>query len=139
MSTKVRDRIRRELIKFAEQHHTAITPREIHLMAGVAADAAGRVDLPEHIQSVGETLTSRQRMLLRMVAGGLSDQEISRRAAVAVPTVQREIDKIVQRLGAVNRPHAVAVAFARGLLKTGQIRIPDVQVYAKPGPKAGVA
>lgn len=130
------ERIERALLVFADRHALQLTRRDVRWLAGVAADAAQHVDLPEHVQAIGETLTPRHLMLLRMVANGLSDQVISRRTAKAVPVIAREIATIVHRLGAVDRPHAVAVAIARGLIRPEQIRVPAVQMYAKPGPRS---
>lgn len=56
------------------------------------------------------SLTRRERECLRYSAEGLTAKEIARRLDRAVPTVTLHLNSAVQKLGARNRVHAVALA-----------------------------
>lgn len=58
----------------------------------------------------------REREVLRFGAEGATDQEISERLAVAVPTLRTYWLRIRKKLGAVNRTHAIALAVAGSLI-----------------------
>jgi DNA-binding CsgD family transcriptional regulator len=55
-------------------------------------------------------LTERQAQVLRAVSNGSSMEEISHELALSVNTVKTHVRNAVQRLGARDRAHAVAVA-----------------------------
>jgi DNA-binding NarL/FixJ family response regulator len=61
-------------------------------------------------------LSSREAEVLALTAEGLTDQEIAARLLVARSTVMSHIKHILAKLEAVNRTHAVAVGFRRGLI-----------------------
>ncbi len=54
----------------------------------------------------------REREVLRLGAQGATDQDISERLAIAVPTLRTYWLRIREKLGAVNRTHAIALAVA---------------------------
>jgi LuxR family transcriptional regulator, maltose regulon positive regulatory protein len=62
------------------------------------------------------TLTDRQVEVLRLVAEGLSDQQIADRLVLSPHTVHRHVANIYTRLGCSSRPAAVAEAARQGLL-----------------------
>lgn len=64
----------------------------------------------------GAALTGRERATLRLMAEGLSNQQVSRRLAVSVETVKTHVTNILAKLHAGNRTHAVVVAYETGLL-----------------------
>jgi LuxR family transcriptional regulator, maltose regulon positive regulatory protein len=61
-------------------------------------------------------LTERQVEVLRLVAEGLSDQQIADRLVLSPHTVHRHVANIYTRLGCSSRPAAVAEAARQGLL-----------------------
>jgi DNA-binding CsgD family transcriptional regulator/tetratricopeptide (TPR) repeat protein len=61
-------------------------------------------------------LSPRELEVLRLVADGLSDKQIARELAVGERTARRHVTSIFNKLGADNRPQAVALAFRRGLV-----------------------
>lgn len=61
-------------------------------------------------------LTDRQIEVLRLVAEGLSDQQIADRLVLSPHTVHRHVANIYTRLGCSSRPAAVAEAGRHGLL-----------------------
>jgi NarL family two-component system response regulator LiaR len=60
--------------------------------------------------SAGADLTQRERELLALMALGLSNQDISTRLAIAMPTVKFHVTNILAKLHADNRTEAVLVA-----------------------------
>lgn len=59
-------------------------------------------------------LSLRERELLQLLAGGLSEKEIAERMGIALRTIHTYLDRIRAKLGATNRVHAVALAVAQG-------------------------
>ena len=66
--------------------------------------------------AVGADLTVRERELLALMARGLSNQEISQRLAIAMPTVKFHVTNILAKLHADNRTEAVLVALRQRLV-----------------------
>jgi two-component system response regulator DevR len=63
------------------------------------------------------TLTPRELEILRLIADGLSNQEIAGRLCLSVHTVKNHVHKILETIGVHNRWAAVRHAFERGWLK----------------------
>jgi DNA-binding NarL/FixJ family response regulator len=61
-------------------------------------------------------LTSREVDVLGLIANGCSNSEIGRHLFIAEETVKTHVRRVLEKLAAKNRAHAVAVAFRRGLL-----------------------
>ena len=62
-------------------------------------------------------LTVRQEQVLRMLADGLCDKQISDQLGLAKDTVKDHAHMVVAKLGARNRTHAVSIAYRMGLIK----------------------
>lgn len=62
------------------------------------------------------TLTVRERQVLDLVAEGLANKQIARQLGITERTVKFHVTSILNKLGADNRAHAVALAAQRGLL-----------------------
>jgi len=69
-------------------------------------------------QPLIEPLSERELEVLRLIAEGLSNQEIAGRLFLSVPTVKWHTTHIYGKLGVQNRTQAVTRARALGLLKT---------------------
>jgi len=65
-----------------------------------------------------ESLSKRELEVLRLIAEGLSNQEIAQRLYLSVPTVKWHTTRIYGKLGVTNRTQAVARARALGLLES---------------------
>ncbi len=72
--------------------------------------AGDRAPLP------GSDLTHRERELLGLMARGLSNQEISNRLGIAMPTVKFHVTNILAKLHADNRTEAVLTALKHRLV-----------------------
>jgi DNA-binding NarL/FixJ family response regulator len=65
--------------------------------------------------STTQSLSRREREVLRLLAGGLSNKEIARRLAVETVTVAVHLSSIYRKLGAANRTQAVRIALEHGI------------------------
>lgn len=64
----------------------------------------------------GQQLTERERQVLVAIADGKSNEDIGRQLFLAEDTVKTHARRMFRKIGAVNRAHAVAIAFRRGML-----------------------
>ena len=84
--------------------------------AATSEVAAVEVELSLRAASRGRELTPREREVLALMSHGLGNSEIGQRLFVAEETVKTHTRKILAKLGARNRAHAVALAFRGGLV-----------------------
>jgi DNA-binding NarL/FixJ family response regulator len=61
-------------------------------------------------------LTTREREVLALVGGGLSNQQIGRALFLAEGTVKAHVSAVLARLGAANRVQAAILAYEAGLV-----------------------
>jgi DNA-binding NarL/FixJ family response regulator len=102
------------LLKSMAKADMLATIRSVH--AGrkhVPAEVAAR--LAEHMGD--EDLTVRELEVLRMIRDGYRNKQIAGQLAIAETTVNFHIKNVVEKLGANDRTHAVAIAIRRGLLE----------------------
>jgi DNA-binding CsgD family transcriptional regulator len=59
-------------------------------------------------------LTEREIEVLALIADGCENREIAGILGLAEETVKSYVERILTKLGAVHRAHAVAIRFARG-------------------------
>lgn len=71
--------------------------------------------LPRH-PTEGQPLTDRQAQVVRLVAAGLTNEEIGARMFVSTDTVRTFLRRISHKLGARNRAHIVHLAHRAGEL-----------------------
>jgi DNA-binding NarL/FixJ family response regulator len=67
-------------------------------------------------RAAGETLTSRELDVLRLLAEGLPHEQIGSRLGITAETVRSHVRKASDRLGASTRTQAVATALRLGLI-----------------------
>ena len=64
-----------------------------------------------------EGLTIREREVLALIAGGLSNTEIAGELVMSVPTAKTHVSRILAKLGARDRAQLVVIAYQSGLVK----------------------
>lgn len=73
-------------------------------------------------------LSARQLEVLALVARGRSTDFIAVELFLSPNTVRSHVRNILRSLGARNRPHAVAIAIAAGLIPIDEARATDAMV-----------
>ncbi len=97
-------------------------PRE-ELLAAIRAVHAGQTYVPaavgaklaQRLQS--PALSEREAQILRFVSQGRSNKEIGVALDIGEGTVKTHMNHLLQKLGALDRTHAVTLAIKRGLLR----------------------
>ena len=82
---------------------------------GTIDSSVARVLMDRHQDAVGDDLTPREREVLALLAGGLSNKEMAERLTLSVGTVRLHVSNILSKLGAPNRTTAAAIAMKHGL------------------------
>lgn len=73
--------------------------------------------LLNHVREpAGRPLTPREREVLKLLAGGQSNQQIAGQLFISERTIKYHVSSILGKLGAANRTEAVTVAAQRGLV-----------------------
>jgi DNA-binding NarL/FixJ family response regulator len=69
-------------------------------------------------------LTAREREVVKLVAAGLSDDEVAARLMISPATAKTHVSRALAKLDVRNRAQLVAVAYQVGLLQPGRGRAP---------------
>ncbi len=110
------------LLKSASPEVLADAIRQVH--RGERLLGAGLVDkvlrefqhLAQDKTRLETGLSDQELEVLRMVAAGATNKDIAEKLYWSEATVKRKVQDILEKLGAANRPQAVAEAARRGLL-----------------------
>jgi DNA-binding NarL/FixJ family response regulator len=99
---------RRELVSAVQTVHrgeSVLDPLLVASVMNVRSTEEGR-----------DPLTPVELELLRLLSQGLTNRQISERTRWSVGTVKKYVQRLLDKLGAVDRTHAAALAIRRGLL-----------------------
>jgi LuxR family transcriptional regulator, maltose regulon positive regulatory protein len=97
-----------------EATHEAAAALESLLRLGAAADAARAQQL---LETPDSTVTAREREVLALLAGGLTNRQIAERLVVSEHTVHRHVTNILRKLDLPSRTAAAAHAVRSGLVE----------------------
>jgi NarL family two-component system response regulator LiaR len=100
-----------ELVRAIRQVHRG----EPSLHPAIARKLLQEVAHPAELQPAPEALTPREMAVLRLIAQGLSNQEIADQIAVSEPTVRTHVSRILGKLHLANRTQAALYAVREGL------------------------
>jgi DNA-binding NarL/FixJ family response regulator len=100
--------VRKDLLETIRAVH--VGQKRIH--PDVAADLAAHLG--------EDSLSEREIEVLRLVAAGNSNKEIGARLSITEQTAKAHMKRIIAKLGANDRTHAVTLALSRGIL-TGAV------------------
>lgn len=91
---------------------------ELLLTSGLAVSLLDRLACQGGGQDRGrmERLTPREQDVLRLVAAGLTNQEIARRLGIRAGTVKINVERVLAKLGATNRTQAAVRALENRLI-----------------------
>ena len=98
------------------------TPND-ELLDAIRAIAGGeRVFSPEIQKTLAKdpdppVLTERQKEILKFVTSGLRNSDVARQLGISTDAVKQHLNAICNKLGAVNRAEAIAIALRKQLLK----------------------
>jgi DNA-binding NarL/FixJ family response regulator len=93
--------------------------RAIHVVAdgGTYLDPTAAAALIAHRQQArSNVLTQREREVLRLLADGLTNEQIGAELSISAQTVRTHVQKAMEKLGAQTRVQAVATALRDGLI-----------------------
>ena len=92
------------------------------LIEAIRTLAAGRRYFPAEIAAelanhIGkDTLTPREVQVLRLLAGGYANKQAGSELGVSEDTIKGHVSSLMDKLGAANRTHAVALGIERGII-----------------------
>ncbi|MGI5224170.1 response regulator [Actinoallomurus sp. CA-142502] len=104
-------------------HGVRVTARGDALLAPsvtrrLIAEFATRIKLPPPARDL-EQLTEREREVMTLVAGGLSNDEIATRLVVSPATAKTHVSRVLTKLGARDRAQLVVLAYESGMVRPG--------------------
>jgi two-component system, NarL family, response regulator LiaR len=105
-----------ELVRAIRQVHRG----EPALHPTIARKLLQEVAHPADLQPAPEVLTARELAVLRLVAQGLSNQEIADDLAVSEPTVRAHVSRILGKLHLSSRTQAALYAVREGLASSSE-------------------
>jgi DNA-binding NarL/FixJ family response regulator len=99
------------------------TTLNTELRQSIRAVHAGRKSLSTEISyqiaehATDDALTAVEARVLRLVAGGNANKEIAAQLSVSEETIKGQVSRILSKLGANDRTHAVVIGLQRGIIE----------------------
>ena len=93
------------------------------LLTAIRNIAAGRKYISPELERIISSdppvmpLSQRQKEILRAIAQGLSNSDIATQLDISVNMVKEHVETLFRKIGAANRPEAIAIALRKHLLK----------------------
>lgn len=93
------------------------------LLDTIRAVHAGQKRIPPEVAAqladyaTEDELTARELGVLRLIAGGNANKEIAAQLSISEETVKSHVTKILSKLAANDRTHAVTIALKRGIIE----------------------
>jgi DNA-binding NarL/FixJ family response regulator len=84
----------------------------------LVAEFASRSKAPRPATELG-VLTEREREVMALVAGGLTNEEIAERLYMSPATARTHVSRAMTKLGARDRTQLVVLAYETGLVRPG--------------------
>jgi len=88
---------------------------KVSLHPSIALKLIQEINEPSEISTFSEPLTPREKDTLRLIARGLSNQEIARELHVHERTIAKKVSSILQKLHLANRTQAALYAVREGI------------------------
>jgi NarL family two-component system response regulator LiaR len=107
----LKDSTPEELVRAIRQVHRG----EPALHPMIARKLLQEISTPADLQPAPEALTARELAVLRVIAQGLSNQEIADELSVSEPTVRAHVSRILGKLHLASRTQAALYAVREGL------------------------
>jgi DNA-binding NarL/FixJ family response regulator len=82
------------------------------------SEFASRSRSAHHVSGLG-ALTAREREVVTLIAGGLSNEEIAAKLYMSVSTAKTHATRAMTKLGARDRAQLVVIAYESGLVRAG--------------------
>ena len=102
------------LLKDARPEKLAQAIRDAYQGRG-SIDSSAMQALMHKDDKVGQDLTAREREVLKLLAAGLSNNEIAEKLTLSPGTVRLHVSNVLTKLGAPNRTSAAIIAVKHGL------------------------
>ncbi|MCK9896363.1 response regulator transcription factor [Frankia sp. AgB32] len=103
-----------QAIRMVVSGHTLLFPETIRSMA------SRRPNGEAHETMRRAALTAREADVLRLIAQGLSNNEIADRLYLGVQTIKTYVSSVLAKLGARDRTQAVILAYESGFIEAGE-------------------
>jgi ATP/maltotriose-dependent transcriptional regulator MalT len=84
----------------------------------IGARLDARLAAGDHVPALPSGLTQREAEVLRLIAAGMTNNEIASSLCLSIKTVSRHLSNIFTKIGVTSRAAATAYAFEHGLVET---------------------